>query len=74
MTLLARFLAHDYQIPICTSLKLTQRVFKKWKCRNDFVSPTKWNSADLLLQSLQKGEFQLYIATEQETESDVKFK
>lgn len=66
--------SYDYEVPIPTGLKLTQRIFEKCRCINNFVSLVKWNSAELLLQNLQTGELQLYVATEQERETDVKFK
>lgn len=53
--------------------KLTQGIFKKYRCVNDFVSPIKRNSAELLLQNLQKRKLQLHLVIEQETE-EVKFK
>lgn len=70
---------HDFighilgQEPTHPCSKLTQGIFKKHRCVNDFVSTIKRNSAELLLQNLQKGELQLHVVTEQETEN-VKFK
>lgn len=66
--------SYVYQVLIHAGLKLTQRIFKKCRCVNDCVSPIKWNSAEQFLQNLQKEELQHYVTTEQETETDIKFR